>query len=102
MTNNVTLRSLSRTLIQDLDGDLEYITAADYPHDLMHEYAEQALPVWNHSLASCLAADPFLAEVEDPGLLGDNPDVWQILRISIYEQLLHVAYEWLSENGLDD
>lgn len=99
MTANVTtLRTLTRDLIARLDADLDTIQNADYPDDLMHEYVDSTVPVYNWELAECLADNPSLADVEDRGLLSENANVWQILRVSISEQLSYVAYEWLEEN----
>ena len=93
-----TLRTLTRDLIAALDADKDTIQNADYPDDMLHEYVDSTIPVYNWELAECLADNPSLAYPDDECLLPEKANVWQILMVSISEQLSHVAYEWLEEN----
>ena len=99
MTATVTtLRTLTRDLIASLDADKDTIQTAAYPDDLIHEYVDSTIPVYNWELAECRADNPSLAYPDDEGLLPEKANVWQILMVSISEQLTHVAYEWLEDN----
>jgi hypothetical protein len=42
-----------------------------------------------------LAEDNSLAEVDDAGLLPDNPSVWNIIGTAVYERLTAEAHQWL-------
>ena len=95
MTSN--LYQLTRDLIADLEDNREEILSSVFPEDLLHEYVDSIVPVYYADLASCLAADISLGEVDDPSWLPEGATVWQIIAVAISEQLSAAAYEWLEE-----
>jgi len=64
-----------------------------YPSDLLSELADSFIPVYYQELAACLADDPSLAYVDDPGLTDPSNAVYQIIQAAIYERLNKVAFE---------
>ena len=52
-------------------------------------------------MAACLADDPSLADVDDPGLIDPSKGVYPIIQAAIYERLSQAAFE-AYENLPDD
>ena len=102
MTNKTTMHELEKNLIEELNDNKKEILENEYPSDLIHEYADGWIPVYNRDLIEALSSDHSLSNVDDNGLLPENPSVHDIIRTSIYERLIGVAYEWLNENEKKD
>ena len=96
MNNDTTIDTLIQDMIDSLDYDVLDIINSDHLGHRLHKYVDNAVPSGYHDLASCLSHDMSLAEVEDSVLLPEKPDVWDILKIAIYERLTQEAYDWLS------
>jgi len=64
-----------------------------YPSDLLSELADSFIPVYYQELAACLADDPSLAYVDDPGLMDVSKGIYQIIQTAIYERLIQAANE---------
>jgi hypothetical protein len=92
-----TMYELKRDLVNDLESNKDDILSSEYPEDEILEYVDSWIPVYNGALIEALQSDHSLAEVEDSGLLPENPGVYDIIRCAIYEQLLNEAHEWLQE-----
>ena len=93
-----TIHDLERDLLDTLNADRDEILGANYPEDELHQYCDNAVPVYYGQLADALANDVSLA-VPDDNIFADraNIDVWEILQWSIYERLSAVAHNWLAE-----
>ena len=102
MSNKTTMHKLEKNLIEELNDNKEEILEHKYPSDLIHEYADGWIPVYNSDLIEALSSDPSLAYVDDHGLLPTNASVHDIIRAAIYERLIGVAYEWLNDNEKKD
>jgi len=102
MTNKTTMHQLEKNLIEELNDNKKDILEHEYPSDLIHEYADGWIPIYNGDLIDVLGSDHALAEVDDYGLLPQNPSVHDIIRTAIYERLIGVAYEWLNDNEKKD
>ena len=98
MTNKTRINQLEKNLIDELNDNKKEILENQYPSDLITEYADGWIPVYNSDLIEALSDDPSLAYVDDHGLLPENPGVHDIIRTSVYERLIAAAYEWLNEN----
>ena len=96
-----TLSSLHEDLLQVLEDEKQEILEDTYPEDRLHQIVDGMIPVYYSQLAECLNDNYTLAEVEDEGLLPEKADVWKIIQVSLYEQLSHVAFEWLYEQEED-
>jgi len=93
-----TIYQLEKNLIDELNDNKKEILENEYPSDLITEYADGWIPVYNSDLIEALSHDPSLAYLDDEGLLPENPNVHDIIRTAIYERLISVAYKWLNEN----
>ena len=96
------MHQLEKNLIEELNDNKKDILEHEYPSDLIHEYADGWIPIYNGDLIDVLGSDHALAEVDDYGLLPQNPSVHDIIRTAIYERLIGVAYEWLNDNEKKD
>ena len=102
MTNKTTMHQLEIDLIDELNDNKKEILEHEYPSDLITEYADGYVPIYNYDLIEALSSDHTLANVDDTGLLPQNPSVHDIIRMAIYERLIGVAYEWLNDNEEKD
>jgi len=102
MTDKTTMHQLEIDLIDELNDNKKEILEHEYPSDLIHEYADGWIPVYNSDLIEVLSGDPSLAYVDDHGLLPTDPGVHDMIRTAIYERLIGVAYEWLNDNEEKD
>ena len=102
MTNETTIHQLEKRLIEELNDNKKQILEDEHPSDLMHEYVDGWIPIYNSALIEALSSDPSLADVDDPGLLPTDPSVHDMIRTAIYERLIGVAYEWLNDNEEKD
>ena len=98
MTDKTTMHQLEIDLIDELNDNKKEILEHEYPSDLITEYADGYVPIYNGDLIDVLSSDHTLANVDDTGLLPQNPSVHDIIRTAIYEKLIIVAYTWLSDN----
>lgn len=98
MTNKTTMHQLEIDLIDELNDNKKEILEHEYPSDLITEYADGWIPIYNGDLIEVLSSDHSLSNVNDTGLLPENPSVHDIIRTAIYERLIGVAYEWLNDN----
>tara|TARA_S200002703_G_C3652458_1_gene200306 strand:- start:33 stop:347 length:315 start_codon:yes stop_codon:yes gene_type:complete len=98
MTNKTTMHQLEIDLIDELKNNKKEILEHEYPSDLIMAYADSYIPIYNGDLIDVLGSDHTLAEVDDYGLLPQNPSVHDIIRAAIHEKLIVVAYTWLSDN----
>lgn len=51
------------------------------------EIIDNNLPIYYSDMAKLLAENTRFADVDDSGLLPENPTVWDIITISVYEWL---------------
>ena len=102
MTDKTTMHELEKNLIEELNDNKKEILEHEYPSDLITEYADGWIPIYNSDLIEALSSDHTLANVDDSGLLPQDPSVHDIIRTAIYERLIGVAYEWLNDNEKKD
>jgi len=58
----------------------EELKESCYLSDLLSELADSYIPVYYQELAACLADDPSLAYVDDPGLIDPSNGVYSIIQ----------------------
>ena len=102
MTKTISMYQLEKNLIDELNDNKKEILEREYPSDLITEYADGWIPIYNSDLIETLSSDDSLSNVDDTGLLPENPSVHDIIRTAIYERLIGVAYEWLNDNEKKD
>lgn len=89
---------VEQTLLQVLEDEKQEILGAKYPEDRITEIVDGCVPIYHSDLAEMFAEDYSLGFVDDAGLLPENPDVFQVISISIYERLSDIAFQWLDDN----
>ncbi len=75
--------SIDQNEIEGMDRD-ELI---DMLQDMSGEIIDNELPIYYSDMAKLLADNTNFATVEDEGLLPENPTVWDIITMSVYEFL---------------
>lgn len=67
-----------------------------YPEDHVSEIADGMVPIYNSELYEIA---PYLngVELSDPGLLPENPDILDHIRITIYDACSNAAHQTLYE-----
>lgn len=66
-------------------------------NDISHEIIDSELPIYYHDMAKLLAENTRFADVDDFGILPENPTVWDIITASVYEWLSSEFHEIASE-----
>jgi hypothetical protein len=89
--------SIDKNEIEDMDRD-ELI---DMLQDMSHEVIDGELPIYYSDMAKLLAENTNFATVEDDGLLPENPTVWDIITLSVYE-LLSGEYHGIACDVVDE
>ena len=74
-----------------IDNEMKDLLENRYYQDRLTEIVDEAIPVYNSELLGLLSDNHSLAEVDDLGLLPENPDVYDIIRTAVYEQLSYEA-----------
>ena len=99
MTQEKTIiHQLEKDLVDELNSNKKEILENQYSEDSVTELADSYVPVYNFDLLECLSLDYTLAQVDDTGLLPENPSVHDIVRIAICERLMNAAHTWLYDN----
>jgi len=94
--DNHNMHQLIQNMIADLNDHKTEILDHQYPDDQVNEFVDSWTPIYYHHLAQLLADDPSLGHgPDDSGLVKENPTVWDILTVAVYEKLSAAAYEWL-------
>jgi len=94
MVNKYTLRD---NLIHVLNHDKDIITSSAFPSDELHTYIDGCIPIYYTDMLELARSDhETFCFVEDIGLLGTNPGVFDIITAATYEYLSEVAQEWLA------
>lgn len=93
------------TTIQELCSDIENAIDEEFPRLMeggsedrfIHESLDSIIPADNGSLAELLNNDNSLASIDDMGLVGDNPTVWDIIQRAAYEKVRSHGFEYFNE-----
>ena len=87
------IQEIEQAVKEEIEERADELKESAYPEDLLFEIADSHIPVYYHNLTECLAYDPSLAYVDDPGLIDISKGVYQIIQVAIYERLILVAHE---------
>ncbi len=82
---------------EDYEGMTRDEIIEDFTGNNMHEIIDENIPIYYSYLASLLANDIRFADVDDPGLLPENPTVWNIISVAVYEYLNENFQECVEE-----
>ena len=96
MNKDNNIYTLEQNLIEELNDNKEEILNSSYPEDLIHEYADGWVPIYNYDVLETVQSDMYLIgeaeELEsDSGIIGK-------LQYAIYSRLLEAGYKWLQDN----
>jgi hypothetical protein len=69
----------------------------DLLNDMSGEIIDNNLPIYYSDMAKLLAENTRFADVDDSGLLPENPTVWDIITMSVYEWLSGEYHELCEE-----
>lgn len=69
--------------------------------DMSGEIVDNNLPIYYSDMAKLLAENTRFADVDDYGLLPENPSVWDIVTMSVYEWLSSEYYS-LCEQAISE
>jgi len=81
--------------------DVDRDSIMDELNDMSNEIIDNNLPIYYSDMAKLLAENTNFASVDDEGLLPENPTVWNIITMSIYEWLSS-EYHSLCEQAIDE
>lgn len=90
---------IAEELAKEVKDGFPEILDERYYQDRLTEMVDSSIPVYNSDLIDCLADNHNLAEVDDRGLLPENPSVYQIISTAMYEALSVVANEAYDEEA---
>ncbi len=74
-------------------SDLDRDQILEDLQDSSHEMIDGELPIYYHDMAKLLAENTRFADVDDSGMLPENPTVWDIITASVYEWLSGEFFE---------
>ena len=96
-TNKQNIYTLEQNLIEELNDNKEDILENSYPIDVISEYAESWIPIYNYDLLEVAQSDLTLGHND----LEVEGDIYAQLSFSIYERLQSVACQWLQDNQVE-
>jgi hypothetical protein len=87
---------LEQNLIRDLNDNKDHILKNE---DLLSEYVESMVPVYNYDLLLLACDDLWLGYPNDYiSETGHKYDAYEIIKWNVYEKLFNFANEWLNQN----
>ena len=96
----ITMYQLEQNLIGELNNNKNQILKVEYVEDLLNEYAESNVPVYNFDLLMLAADNLHLGYPNEYIVLGESSyNAYEIIKWNVYEKLLEVAYDWLSKQN---
>jgi hypothetical protein len=93
--NKQDIYTLEQNLIEELNDNKEEILESKYPEDLINEYADSWVPIYNYDLLKVAQSDLTLGYVHDSDI-GEG-DVYFLLSCSIRERLTNIGWNWLNQ-----
>ena len=86
---------LEQNLLRDLNDNKNQILKNE---DLLSEYVESVVPVYNYDLLLLACDDLWLGYPNDYISEAEHKyDAYEIIKWNVYEKLLNVANDWLSK-----
>ena len=93
-TNKQNIYTLEQNLIEELNDNKEDILENSCPEDIVTEYADSWVPIYNYDLLEVAQSDLSLGYESDT----QEGDIYKQLSWAIYERLHYVAHMWLQNN----
>jgi len=93
----ITMYQLEQNLIGELNDNKQQILDNE---DLLHEFVESNVPVYNYDLLVLACDDLYLGYPNEYIVPGENSyNAYEIIKWNVYEKLLEVANDWLSKQN---
>ena len=92
----INMYQLEQILLHDLNDNKDQILNNE---DLLTEYVESAVPVYNFDLLQLACDDLYLGYPND--YIGEAEykyDAYEIIKWNVYEKLFNFANDWLNQN----
>jgi len=87
---------LEKNLIEELNDNKEEILNSSYPEDLINDYADSWIPIYNWDVLETAQSDVYLLSEADEDETGGS--IVQKLQYAIYSRLLEAGCKWLQDN----
>ena len=97
------LDQLEKDLLKQLNDDMKYILAEQYPEEMLYEYIDNAIPIYNDELLQVFFEEGSNLTIDDQGLweydknLTPFMNVLKLIQTGIYCHLSQPAFKWLDE-----
>jgi len=98
-TNKQNIYTLEQNLIEELSDNKEEILESKYPEDLINEYADSWVPIYNYDLLEVVQSDLTLGYEADEDITGG--DIFNKISLAIYYRLTDVGNQWLQDNQVE-
>ena len=94
----LTMYQLEQDLLAELNDNKKEILEHKYPEDILHEYVDSNVPVYNYDRLQLACDDLWLGYPSDSGLSDGCDNAYDIIASNIYEKLSEAAHDWLRIN----
>ena len=95
MKNKITMYQLEKDLIDELNDNKKEILDNE---DLLHEYVDSNVPVYNYNRLQLACDDLWLGYPSGSGISKGCNNAYDIIGNNIYEKLMEKAQSWLNDN----
>ena len=94
MTKRISMYQLEKNLVDELNDNKEEILGNE---DLLHEYVDSHVPVYNYDRLLLACDDLWLGYPSESGVSGGCDNAYDIIAHNVYEKLMEVAQEWFND-----
>ena len=91
----ISMYQLEKNLVDELNDNKDEILEND---DLLHEYVDSNIPVYNFDLLQLACDDLWLGYPNESGLSEGSDNAYDIIKSNVYEKLNEAAHDWLNNN----
>jgi len=98
-TNKQNIYTLEQNLIEELNDNKKEILKSTYPEDLINEYADSWIPIYNYDLLEVVQSDLTLGYEASEDITSG--DIFNKISLAIYYRLTDVGNQWLQDNQVE-
>ena len=91
----INMHQLEKNLIDELNDNKEEILKNE---DLLHEYVDSHVPVYNYDRLLLACDDLWLGYPSESGISEGCDNAYDIIAHNVYEKLMEAAHSWLNDN----
>jgi DNA-binding PadR family transcriptional regulator len=96
MSKKNNIYTLEQNLIEELNDNKEEILNSSYPEDLINDYADGWIPIYNWDVLETAQSDLYLLNEADEDETGGS--IIQKIQTAIYYRLTDAGNKWLQDN----